>query len=1050
MGVEHPKGVSLWSITMPNAQNEPRLRWERHLEAVVPPEMRAALNDTGVADQAAELWEELYARSERLAIRALDALPDVLRRCGEDLLVPWLDLAVSLAASSGATTMKYLRESPWLLGMMETVADRQAAVHYALELADAPSEVAANCAYEFLRHAPELVSLVGREQLARWAEIGLALAEANYVVGIEFFRESPKIAAVLDVEQVRDWVEWGMKLIVLNSLGKPDYVGTLEFFRTSPQLLAALPDRTCCPLVIRIGSRLADQSPEKALAFLADIGNILQRISPPSQHRMVLHYGAQVAERSAAATLAYFQRCPELFHQMAWETEDREIAQVFEVWVHGGLEVLEYSIEGAVSYFSLETARALTSVEKALQGVALRHVRRSLTWFARLICGEEIAIEPLVEEEVIPHASPHQSDAHSIGRGRPVFDLETRTLYLPVFMNRYAELERNFRWYTVMTAHEVGHVAFGTYCLDASLLQKMAQAVAKRYGRLPGNGAPVTTLADLFDLYPQPGMIQDLWTILEDARIDARLQHEYPGLGSDLAVLSKELAEARSLLHGMSVREMVIEALLVKLVHGGLPPAFPRDLYPLMDQAWARAQAIQAPEATPEDTVRIADQIYEFLEQSVGTVSLAASPQAQTLDPRDQTGSSTIALGPRAAEETTALYRPVTNWAYRGTLRPDWVGEKSLAGEETVGTGEEGRQPRASTGQASPRQLNTESNKPGKPASLAQEALQEEHASEAQPLKQWLQGGEVPGTSRWTREGRVFLYPEWDYRLQDYRVSWCQVVEHVGAQENPDRVRAILEHHAPLIRTLRRYFEAIRPETWRRCAGQPEGEDLDMNAVIQQAVDQKAGIEPTDRLYIRRDKRERRVAVALLIDLSGSTGRQIESGAGRVIDVEQEGLVLLAEALEAIGDHYALYGFSGQGRDDVRFIVLKDFAEPWRLQGMQRIAAISPQQQNRDGAAIRHATYKLLCCEARHRVLLVLSDGKPLDDGYLDEYALEDTKRALSEARQAGVVPFCLTIDHQAPNYLARMYRDVHFVVLKDVNQLPDRLPGLYRRVTRV
>lgn len=293
-----------------------------------------------------------------------------------------------------------------------------------------------------------------------------------------------------------------------------------------------------------------------------------------------------------------------------------------------------------------------------------------------------------------------------------------------------------------------------------------------------------------------------------------------------------------------------------------------------------------------------------------------------------------------------------------------------------------------------------------------------------------------------------FCYPEWDGKIQDYRLKWCRVIERAGTEGSTDFAQEILEKHGSSIRILRRYFETIRPTALRRVHGYEHGEELDLDAAISRVVARRAGAEPSDRIYSRRDKRERQVAVAFLVDMSGSTGRQIESGAGRVIDIEKEGLVLLAEALDAIGDQYALYGFSGQGREQVDFLVLKDFEETARCQVGQRIEAMTPLQQNRDGAAIRHATKKLLHCPARHRLLILLSDGKPLDGGYAEEYALEDTKMALHEARQRGINPFCLTIDQETTGYLKRMYGDVQYLVLDNVVDLPERLPRVYQRLT--
>ena len=162
--------------------------------------------------------------------------------------------------------------------------------------------------------------------------------------------------------------------------------------------------------------------------------------------------------------------------------------------------------------------------------------------------------------------------------------------------------------------------------------------------------------------------------------------------------------------------------------------------------------------------------------------------------------------------------------------------------------------------------------------------------------------------------------------------------------------------------------------------------------------------------------------------------------------------MLIAEAVQAIGDAFAIYGFSGYGRDQVAFYVAKDFAEPWNDEARARVGRIAWKMENRDGTAIRHATRKLLDWPARVRLLLLLSDGKPLDCGcdlYADAYAQEDTRAALVEARAAGVHPFCITVDPRGQEYLARMYGEVGYTIIDRVEALPERLPQIYRRLTR-
>jgi nitric oxide reductase activation protein len=226
-----------------------------------------------------------------------------------------------------------------------------------------------------------------------------------------------------------------------------------------------------------------------------------------------------------------------------------------------------------------------------------------------------------------------------------------------------------------------------------------------------------------------------------------------------------------------------------------------------------------------------------------------------------------------------------------------------------------------------------------------------------------------------------------------------------------------------------------------------DGEDLDLDAIVRRIGEQRVGVEGDDHVYIRREKHERDVAVAFLVDISGSTSRTLDNGR-RVIDIEKEGLVLLCEALEAVGDQYGLYAYSSQGRAYVEFLTIKDFDDRLGTATARRLGSVAPRHQNRDGAAIRHATAKLLARSVKTRILILLSDGRPLDEQYKDDYALEDTKVALREARHRGVETFCVTVDKEADNYLRRMYGEVHYRVIDSIDALPTKLPRIYRQLT--
>ena len=129
---------------------------------------------------------------------------------------------------------------------------------------------------------------------------------------------------------------------------------------------------------------------------------------------------------------------------------------------------------------------------------------------------------------------------------------------------------------------------------------------------------------------------------------------------------------------------------------------------------------------------------------------------------------------------------------------------------------------------------------------------------------------------------------------------------------------------------------------------------------------------------------------------------------------------------------------------------VKRFDEHYSALVRERIAGIRPQDYTRMGAAIRHLSSLLNQVEARTKLLVTLSDGKPDDyqDGYRGPYGIEDTRQALIEARRRGVHSFCITIDREARDYLPHMYGASHYVIIDDVAMLPRKVPDIYRRLT--
>jgi nitric oxide reductase NorD protein len=292
-------------------------------------------------------------------------------------------------------------------------------------------------------------------------------------------------------------------------------------------------------------------------------------------------------------------------------------------------------------------------------------------------------------------------------------------------------------------------------------------------------------------------------------------------------------------------------------------------------------------------------------------------------------------------------------------------------------------------------------------------------------------------------------YPEWDYRIGQYRHPGAIVRQPAPQPGDPEWAVSSLLRHAGLVRRVRTRFERLRPRPVRVCR-QREGLEVDVAAYVTAAADRQAGLVMDDRLYVSYRPARRELAVALLVDVSASTDAWVSSNR-RIVDVEKDAVLVVCEALDALGDPYALFAFSGQGADHVNVMPLKSFEEHSGSPVRRRIAALDSDGYTRLGAPIRHVTAALCRQRAPLRLLLLLSDGKPNDiDIYEGRYGIEDTRQAVAEAHRQGVTVFCLTVDREAPHYAGRVFQPRGFGVLHKAEQLPRVVVEVLRHFVRV
>ena len=731
----------------------------------------------------------------------------------------------------------------------------------------------------------------------------------------------------------------------------------------------------------------------------------------------------EVARVDAEAAISCFRAAPRALRTATLEQ--------FKEWAREGLLFENLTARARRSYYALETRKSNEQLQSGgRDGLALEDVAQTLRLYVEALTGRAVEVAPLA---AVP-------DEQRIGDGR--------TIHLPSAVSEFGDAEMDFRLYKVLAAHAAGQIEFGTrepetaglraaytslaelyspenadardaFALDgyindpsksepALAPEEEARRAEARRRRLPEGGDYRAVLS----LFPQSGLAARIFGTLENGRIDRRLRHAYRGLSRDLDLVREHLRRNRPRIVSLPVTLVPFELLFqITLCGGALEDA--RAVY---GQAVSELETIVADylggaDASVADTLMATSRVYTLF-QSVVPEMTERDQRADEDAGEDKEGGSQSNLEQEDEESDETPDDERRRERRRRDARElfnAWAAsEASENGEETL-TGAE-------------RWMSGES------------------------AEQGLEPGE-----------EAFEYDEWDRELSDTRVGWCRVVEKRVKRGDRTFVELTRSRYRGVISSIRHQFQLMRPESTRRVANELDGDDYDLNALIDFVIDRRADGQQSERVYTKRLRRERDVAVSFLLDQSSSTARTIgrhplqpyTHPGRRIIEVEKEGLVLMSEALEAVGDPYSIYGFTSEGRRNVKFYVVKDFDEPYAGEVEQRIGGINYQNNTRLGAAVRHAAAKLRRQEARTRLLIVLSDGRPYDHDYGDaRYAREDTREALRQARLDGITPFCITIDRDSESELRDLYGEVGYTIIDDVLSLPERMPAIYRRLT--
>ncbi len=294
-------------------------------------------------------------------------------------------------------------------------------------------------------------------------------------------------------------------------------------------------------------------------------------------------------------------------------------------------------------------------------------------------------------------------------------------------------------------------------------------------------------------------------------------------------------------------------------------------------------------------------------------------------------------------------------------------------------------------------------------------------------------------------------------RAEHYKVFTTEYDEITDAEDLADgpersRLRSLLDQQLqPLQVVIRKLANRLQ----RRLMAQQQRQwlfDLE-EGILDPARVARVVATPGSPLSfkIEKDTEFRDTVVTLLIDNSGSMR-------GRPITIAALSADILGQTLERCGVKVEVLGFTttawkgGRSRDawvaanrppqpgrlnDLRHIIYKAADQPWR-RARPNIGLMLKEgllKENIDGEALIWAHARLAHRPERRKILMVISDGAPVDDSTLSAnvstYLENDLNRAIAWVEKRRIVELCaIGIGHDVTRYYKRA------VTIRDVEDL--------------
>lgn len=664
-------------------------------------------------------------------------------------------------------------------------------------------------------------------------------------------------------------------------------------------------------------------------------------------------------------------------------------SHALETFIQKGLDKYSTQPEKGALYFSIASEIARNIFESLQTGYQLRLIQEKLTQYLHARIGSFVRIQPLSQ-------LPKQNQPEDTSL---VYN-DSLCIYLPDEIGLFSNKCDNLKLYKHLIRWEASLFEWGTYDFDLEKLLDMYPEI--KWDKTPQKGSDLYRFMHSFS---NMMLANNLFVLFEHIRIRSCLKRTYPGiLRSGITLFQSLIQQDR--FNNISILQRIYNACIFN-IHT------PHDHEILFDQVMIATKCLDHRSANVETSAHFVWKFYADFNAISDNMRIKTPFNNNIcLDHIDQ---PTGIFEQKATRLCKALRQKKIK-LYKSEIRKQLSqkGEISVDDiQELIG-------------------YDADYSTISQCLDRIKEKRNDNHSFTEKDVS-----------------GEIFYYNEWDTDIRSYKINFARVIQSNYSQTSNSCYQNSLSAYSGLLRHIRRRFEMIRPEGLKILRRWQEGDAFDYRQLMEYGIDRKMRKTPSERIYTKRVKEYRDVAVFLLVDLSRSTANVLPHSSKTVLDVEQDAIIIFCEALNQCGDPFAIAGFSSVGRHAVSFYWIKKMNEGLSDAVKNRIGNISALRSTRMGAAIRHVSHLFEQFPSRIRLVIVLSDGFPNDSDYKKDYAINDTRKAIHEAHSKGIFIHGITVNLSANTKLDDLFGKGNHHVIADVTDLPDQLPIIYHQLTK-